>query len=153
MTPTANQDRGIGDTPDLPPDAELHELLKRCPASTYEAARRFRRTGDPTQIPIIVAGVIEHHVEPDLRAKLRSPDDQLRLVEDLGLDSLTLMEVVMLMEDALGILIGNEELTGLRTLGDVNRLAAGRLCGLPPPMPAPFLTGGWAWEPNQSQPS
>lgn len=153
MTPTADQNRGTADISACPDDAELHELLKRCPAFTYEAARRFRRSGDRKQIPVIVAGVIEHHVEPDLRARLRMSDDHLRLVEDLGLDSLTLMEVVMLMEDVLGILIGNEELTGLRTLGDVNRLAVDRLNGLPPSVPAPLLTGALTLQRGRSQPS
>lgn len=149
MTPNANQGLRVQDPAGCLHDTELQELLKRCSSSTYEAACRFRRRGDSAQIPIIIAGIIEHHVEPELRAKLRTPDQDLRLIEDLGLDSLTLMEVVMLTEDVLRISIGNEELTDLRTLGDVNRLVVYRMCGLPSP-PA-LLTGSWLIRPKTSQ--
>ncbi|HTT56730.1 MAG TPA: acyl carrier protein [Opitutaceae bacterium] len=124
-------------------DPELHELLKRCSPATYEAARRFRHTGDPVCLPAIIAGIIEHHMEPDLRAKLREPDDNLRLIEDLGLDSLTLIEVAMLAEDVLRISIPNEELAGLRSLGDVKQLVLCRLCNLPAAVPAAPEPGPW----------
>lgn len=124
-------------------DPELHELLKRCSPATVEAAGRFRQTGDPAWLPAVIVGVIEHHVEPDLRAKLREPDDRLRLMEDLGIDSLTLIEIGMLAEDVLRISIPNEELAGLRTLGDVRQLIICRLCNLPAPPPAALLPGGW----------
>ena len=61
-------------------DAYLREALKRCSASTYEAACQFRRTGNTEHLPAIVLGIIERYVEPDLRAKLRNPDDDLRLI-------------------------------------------------------------------------
>jgi len=124
-------------------DPELHGLLKRCRPATYEAACRFRQTGDPASLSAVIVGVIEHHVEPGLRAKLREPDDSLRLVEDLGLDSLTMLEIVMLAEDVLRISIHNEELGGLHTLGDVRQLVVCRLCNLPAPPPADLLPGGW----------
>ena len=109
--------------PNLTPedDAHLREVLKRCPAETYPAARAFRITGNVDHMPAIVHGVIERYVERDLRPKLRTPSHHLRLAEDLGLDSLSMMEIVMLAEDVLRITIENDELRQLRTLGDVTR--------------------------------
>ena len=144
--PAANS-QGRNAAPARPADAagdpELRELLKRCSPATYEAARRFRQTGDPACLPAIIVGVIGHHVEPDLRAKLQEPDDNLRLIEDLGLDSLTLIEVAMLAEDVLRISIPNEDLAGLRSLGDVKQLVLCRLCNLPAAVPAAPESGPW----------
>lgn len=108
-------------------DDHLREILKRCPPSTYEAARRFRVTGDVRQVPAIVFGIIERFTESELRPKLREPHDGLMLGEDLGLDSLTMMEIVLLVEDVLTISIKNDELRHLRTLGDVRQFVEGKL--------------------------
>src|SRR5690348_3237535 len=90
-------------------DARLREALKRCSAGTYFAAREFRRTGGAHHLPAIVHGVIERYVDRELRGKMRAPSSELRLAEDLGLDSLSMMEIVMLAEDVLRISIDNEE--------------------------------------------
>ena len=110
---------------------ELREALKRCSPATYYAACKFRQSGDLTQLPAIVVGVIERFVERDHRAKLQSNPEPLRLREDLGLDSLTMMEVVMLAEDVLPISVSNEELTHLRTIGDVQRFMGAKVRELP----------------------
>lgn len=109
-------------------DERLREALKRCPAATYEAARQFRATGDSAHLSTIVLGVIERYVERDLRSRLHTgAREDLRLVEDLAIDSLTMMEIVLLTEDVLRITINNEELQGLRTVGDVERFLAAKL--------------------------
>ena len=82
-------------------ETALREALKRCSPSTFEAAIQYRKTGNPEHVPAVVIGVIERFVEPDLRIKLKDADDDLRLIEDLGIDSLTMMEIVILVEDVL----------------------------------------------------
>jgi 3-hydroxyacyl-[acyl-carrier-protein] dehydratase len=128
------------------PSAEedyLRDALKHCSASTYEAACQFRRTGNPEHLPAILLGIIERHVEPDLRAKLQEPDDDLRLVEDLGIDSLTMMETVALVEDVFQVSIGARELHELQTVGDLKRFMTLKLCGLSVPGAAKLLPGDW----------
>jgi acyl carrier protein len=110
-------------------DALLRDALKRCSASTCEAARAFRKTGSPVYLPAIVDGLIEHYVEPVAKAKLSSADDRLRLVEDLAIDSLTMLEIVFLAEEVLQISIDNEELRPFRTLGDIKTFLAAKLAG------------------------
>src|SRR5258708_31433603 len=95
-------------------EAALREALKRCSPSTFEAAVQFRKTGNAEHVPAVVIGVIERFVEPDLRVKLKDADDDLRLIEDLGIDSLTMMEIVILVEDALQMTINNHDLPNLR---------------------------------------
>jgi 3-hydroxymyristoyl/3-hydroxydecanoyl-(acyl carrier protein) dehydratases len=120
-------------------ESALRETLKRCSPSTIEAAIAFRKTRDPEKVPTVVIGVIERFVEPDIRPKLREGDDELRLVEDLGVDSLTMMEIVILVEDVLQMQINNDELRNLRTVGDIKTFIDCKIRGLPLPKPTRHL--------------
>jgi acyl carrier protein len=108
-------------------DDNLREALKRCSPATYYAACQFRATGRPEHLSAFLLGVIERYVERDRRQKLATPCDDVRLVEDLGLDSLTMIELVMLAEEVLPISIANENLRQLRTVSDVQRFAIEQL--------------------------
>ena len=112
---------------------DLKELLKRCPAGTYEAALAFRQDKDVSQIETIVMGVIDRHLEPEQREILSKSDDSLRMYEDLGMDSLTMLEIVMLVEQTLQVSIDNEELRDLRTVGDVKAYLSAKAKGEKPP--------------------
>lgn len=120
-------------------ESSVREALKRCSSATVEAALQFRKTNDPTHVPVVVIGVIERFVEPSLRPKLHASDDDLRMVEDLGIDSLTMMEIVILVEDVLQMQINNEELRHLRTVGDIKTFIDCKARGLPPPKPTRHL--------------
>src|SRR5687767_1218989 len=120
-------------------EAALREALKRCSPSTFEAAVQFRKTGNPEHVPAVVIGVIERFVEPDLRTKMKDAGDDLRLIEDLGIDSLTMMEIVILVEDVLQMTINNDELRTLRTVGDVKTFIDCKIRGLPLPKPTKFI--------------
>ncbi len=121
-------------------DSALRELLKRCSPATYEAACRLRATGDPGHLPVVVRGIVERFVAPPLRAKLRLPGDELRLIEDLGVDSLTMLEIVSLAEEVFQLSIENDDLGGLRTIDDVTRFLEPRLRSAARPAPFPSRT-------------
>jgi len=108
-------------------DAALRDALKRCSLATRDAASGFRRTGSAEYLPAIIHGLIEQYVERVARATLARADDDLRLVEDLAIDSLTMLEIVYLAEDVLQISIENEDLRPFRTVGDIKRFLASRL--------------------------
>ena len=114
-------------------EEELRESLKRCPEKAIEAALEFNRTRDPDLVPAIVMGIIERFVEPDVRPVLREENDGTRLLEDLGIDSLLMVEIVILVEETLGIHIENEELRNLRTVGDIKSYLDAKIKGLPVP--------------------
>ena len=120
-------------------EAFLKDSLRRCSPASYEAAVQFRKTGNPEFVPAILLGIIERFVEPDLRPKLREADDELRIIEDLGIDSLTMMEIVILAEGVLQMSINNDELRNLRTIGDIKGFIDSKLRGLPPPAPQRFV--------------
>lgn len=50
-----------------------------------------------------------------------------RFVEELGLDSLTLAEIVFFFEDAFDLKISNADLAPLRTVGDLKRFISAEL--------------------------
>lgn len=121
-------------------EAALRESLKRCSPETLQAALEFRKSKDASHLPVIVLGVIERFVEPEHHARLKEADEDLRVVEDLGIDSLTMMEVVILVEEVLNVSIANEELRNLRTVGDIKTFIDHKVRGLPPPEPSRFLS-------------
>src|SRR3982751_54237 len=120
-------------------EAALREALKRCSPSAFESAVQFRKTGNPEHVPAVVIGIIERFVEPDLRVKLKDAGDDLRLIDDLGIDSLTMMEIVILVEDVLQMSINNDELRNLRTVGDVKTFIDCKIRDLPLPKPTKFI--------------
>lgn len=103
---------------------ELRESLKRCRPEVIISAIEFRETKNPHLLPLIVTGVIERFVEPEQRHLLRNGGSSLKLSEDLGLDSLTLMEIVLLTEDVFHITISSDEMRGLCTLGEIREFIA-----------------------------
>lgn len=118
--------------PDSPPsDAVLSDALRRCSPDTLAAARHFHRTRDPACLPTLVTGVIARYVEPEVRSRLENAPPDLRLVEDLGVDSLTMMEIILLTEEVLQINITSEELRQLCTLGQIQHFIALKT-GAPP---------------------
>ena len=128
-------------TPPPQDDPALRETLKRCSPATYYAACKFRQSASPDDLRVLVTGVIERFVERSNRAAIAGGSDTLRLREDLGLDSLTMMEIVMLAEEVLPLTVANEELSQLHTLGDVQafiarKVAAARSAPRPAPAPA-----------------
>lgn len=97
----------------------LKESLKRCSEETIEAAIEYRGTKGADLVPTIVTGIIERFLEPDMRPQMSSGDDSLELFNDLGVDSLTMMEIVILVEEVVGVSIENEELRDLKSIADV----------------------------------
>ena len=115
-------------------EEQLRESLKRCSPQTIAAAIEYRRTGRGEFLAPIVLGIIERFVEPEFRSKIQEGDDEVRVVEDLGVDSLMMLEIVMLVEDTLDVSIENDELMELRTLGDVKTLIECKVRGVPLPL-------------------
>jgi len=100
-------------------EAALRDTLKRCSDDTIASAIEFRKTGNPEIVGDVVIGIIERFLEPEKREALKVAPDSANMIEDLGLDSLTMVEIVLAVEDAIGTQIDNEEIQQLKTLGDI----------------------------------
>jgi 3-hydroxyacyl-[acyl-carrier-protein] dehydratase len=106
----------------------LRDSLKRCTPDTIDAAVKFRQTGDPAQINPIILGLLTRFMDPELRPKLAEANlDSLSIQTDLGVDSLTMVEMVMLVEESLGLTVDNNELRGIKTIGDIKQFVAGKV--------------------------
>ena len=69
-----------GSVPSLKVGSEelLVETLKRCSRQTLDAALEFRVSNDVSLVPVIVLGIIERFLDPDVADQLR------QLYEDVG---------------------------------------------------------------------
>jgi 3-hydroxyacyl-[acyl-carrier-protein] dehydratase len=98
--------------------------LKHLSSPAVEAAHVFRQTGHARYLPAVVRGILERYVDPKLQSRLRTAHDNPRLAQDLGLDSLSLMEIALAAEDATGLRIEHDELRHLATVRDLERALA-----------------------------
>ncbi|MDB6020592.1 MAG: Beta-hydroxyacyl-(acyl-carrier-protein) dehydratase FabA/FabZ [Pedosphaera sp.] len=114
--------------------ADLKEGLRRCSADTVAAAIHYRETGDLTAIPTLVFGILERYQPASAPVKLSEANKTMRLIEDIGLDSLTLLEIVMSLEEALNVRVENGELREIRTLGQLNDFLQAKITGTRPPV-------------------
>jgi len=108
-------------------EAALRETLKRCSPETIEKAVELRKTGNAELAGPVVIGIIERFLETEKRDLLKNPQDSLRMVDDLGLDSLTMVEIVLAVEDATGASIDNEDVQKIHTLGDIKAYIAAKM--------------------------
>ncbi len=105
----------------------IKETMRKCPPAAVEAAIAYRQTGDPRHVPAVVLGIIERFLEPEYRPKIRAGDDSLRLTDDLGVDSLVMVEIIIMIEEVLGFSIHNEDLKNMSTLGDLKEYLDAKL--------------------------
>jgi acyl carrier protein len=120
--------------------ADLKEGLRRCSPETIEAAIRYREKGDVDAIPTIVFGILDRYQPATAAVKLSEANDNTRLIEDIGLDSLTLLEIVLSIEEVLKLRIENEELREIRTLGQLNKFLHDKITGATTEAPARHYT-------------
>ena len=99
---------------------DLEETLKRCPDGTLEALIQYRNEGDMDALKTFLIGCIKRHTDEEYQDCLDSGDESVSFIDDLGVDSMTMMEVVMMVEECLGIRLENEDLMKVRTVGDLN---------------------------------
>lgn len=70
-------------------------------------------------------------VKAILKEQLNLKDDKIklesRIVEDLGADSLDVVELLMTMEDSFGISVSDEEAVNLKTVGDIVKMLEAKL--------------------------
>ena len=55
--------------------------------------------------------------------------EDARILDDLGADSLDVVELVMALEEAFDIVVPDEDVEGMQTIGDVESYVAGRISG------------------------
>lgn len=113
-----------------PPD-RIRQLLRGFPEAAIDACRRFEDTGSLAAFDEALSRIVQHHLDKPPATDVASLPGSTRLVEDLGLDSLTMVEMVFLFEDLFSTKIPPEDLTKVVTLEDLRTLLKTRLPSAP----------------------
>ena len=110
------------------PTSDPASKLEDFPLEVRDAYRRFCEDGDIADLNTVVLAVLRDHMpKPDGNTLA----DELRLIEDLGYDSLAIAEMVFFFEDLLQVRIENRELLAVRTVGEVRRFVARKIQAKP----------------------
>ena len=96
----------------------LRRGFKRCGHEVVEAIIRYRMDHDATLIPAIALGVVRRYLHQEYRPVLDQATEQMPLAA-LEVDSLTMLEIVLDLQEVFDITIENAELKNLQTLGDM----------------------------------
>ncbi len=100
-------------------EQEITSALKRCSPESVEAALRFQTTHAEEDLSKIINGVLARDLPDTHTAQLATATNDTRLVDDLGMDSFGMIEVVMTAEEVFGLTIPNQELRDIHTLGSL----------------------------------
>ncbi len=105
--------------PEKTSEERLREKLEAFPVEFQNLVLAHKAAPSPATLSEIVLGVIQHHSGDVFTAKFAEKGDALLLVEDLGFDSLTLVEISFHAEEFLGYIIQIEDFAHIKTLGDL----------------------------------
>ena len=103
--------------------------LARFPDTVRAAYRSYRADGDPAAVQIVVLAAAREHCPRTTTLTLDgSPQTAaLRLIDDLGFDSLAIAELVFFLEDLFEVSIRTHEILAIATIGELRAFVAGKL--------------------------
>jgi acyl carrier protein len=114
---------------------DIDERFSELTPATLANIREFKRSHDPALIQPILEGIVRNYLPEAERGSAGIPMEDP--FASFGLDSMTLLEIVVDLQDALGIRLTDEDVRELHTLKEAHALAvrkvdAARRDELPP---------------------
>lgn len=100
-------------------EKRAQESLAGFPAPVLDAYRVFAATGDLHSLDTVVLGVLHFYMARKPAGTLDELPGTTKLADDLGCDSLTMMDTVFVVENLFDIKIDDEELVQIVTLDDL----------------------------------
>lgn len=97
---------------------QIRRSFRRCREGTSDAIVELQQTGNLDLIPTIVRGIVWRYVSKEVQPRVDKATEDQEL-SSFGIDSLTMMEVVLDIQDALDVVIEDSDLRQMRTIGDV----------------------------------
>lgn len=104
---------------DKTPEERLREKLEAFPEEFRQLVLDYQREKSPEALERIVQGVMSYHGGENFAAKLAEKGGDVLIVEDLGFDSLTLVEISFQAEEFVGFIIQIEDFANIKTLADL----------------------------------
>ena len=105
----------------------IKESLVGFPKEVMEAYLAFATKADMESLDKVVTGILQFYLAKAPKTALSDMAGPTCLREDLGMDSLTMMDTVFLVEGLFSIKLEDEELAKLSTLDDLRQLIHSRL--------------------------
>ena len=100
-------------------ESEIQERFLNFSPQTIKAICDYRRSHNPELVSPIVHGIIEKYLPPELRN--RTPEAASSL-NAFGIESVTLMEIILDIQDALCLVITDAELRSLKNFDEATKL-------------------------------
>jgi len=100
----------------------VRETLVGFPPRITGAYLAFAENGEPADLDVVVLGVLHSCLAKKPKVPVDTLPGSTRLAEDLGCDSLTMLEAVFMVENLFGIDIDDRDLVRLKTLDDLRDL-------------------------------
>lgn len=95
------------------------EHLAGLPPAVSESYIAFAETREPRRVDEVVLGVLQFYLAKGPATPLSEMPRTTRLVEDLGCDSLTMVDILFLAESLFDVRLSDEEMGKVSTLGDL----------------------------------
>ena len=115
------------------PDAG-NTLLRHFDPEVQAAYARLQTRPTPEDADSVILAVVADHHPADPSDSQETPDlsnDELRLVADLGFDSVAIAEMVFFIEDLFEVQITNQEIMAIETLGELRLFVRTKLPAFP----------------------
>lgn len=113
------------------PAADPEAAIRHLPETARAAYREFRATGSVDVLDPLILAILESFLPRKSARSLLDAPGTTRLMEDLGLDSLAITEIVFFTEDLFGIRIDNLELLEVRTLDELRSFIRRKVAARP----------------------
>ena len=106
---------------------EIREELRGFPPGLVDAALRYQCDRSASALLDMLPGMIAYHLPRGVPAPPNPLGDGLRLSQDLGMDSLSMMEMAFMLDELTGVSIESGEVKGVATVGDLKAFLVRKL--------------------------
>ena len=110
----------MSDSYSIPEDLRI--ILRGFPEETVRACAEFKATRNQTAFDQALLGLLHHHLSPKPSRPLSTYPGTTPLVAELGLDSITMVELAFIFEDLFHVKLPQEELVKIVTIDDLRAL-------------------------------
>ena len=97
----------------------IREKLAGYPEPVLDACLRYRQDRRHEDLDTLIVGVLFFLLDLDPGANPDKLGDAARLREDLQVESITIAELLFVVEDLFDVEVANQDLAQVRTLGDL----------------------------------
>lgn len=110
-------------------DAEIENRFFNYPRETLELIHDYRRRNDPGLIAPVLKGILAKYA-PGTSVPIEQLQEPRTIQNAFGLESLTLLEVILDIQDALGIALSDQELQRLQNFDQTMSLISEKVAAL-----------------------